>query len=204
MGDVVTFALNQHVAIVLVLGVFGIIGLVRGVRRELYASAAIALAMLLIMLFGSRLVSPVNRCYRIVRFVQQGGLSAQDPVRLQEIGAQPDLIDSPRAEDLFKAALFSTIVLAGYLAGERFGGLGFGFGTRLLGIFVGLFNGFGITYFMLPILFPEPTTLIELPTGEVQQTIVRPEFLAQMAILFIFVMIAFGLYSATRRPRRHE
>ncbi len=204
MGDVVTLVLNQHLAMSLILGVFGIMGLIRGVRRELYVSAAIAVAMLLVNVFGSGLVHPVNRSYRMMRFVQQGGLSAQDPATLQEISAQSDLIDSPRAEDRFKAIVFGFIILLGYLVGERFGGFVFGLVSRLLGFLVGIFNGFALTYFLLPIFFPEPLALIEVPTGEVQETIVRPELFVQMAILFIFVMIAFGLYSATGRARRHE
>ncbi len=204
MGDVVTFVLNQHLATALVLGIFGVMGLIRGVRRELYLSAAIALAMLVVTVFGSGLTEPVNRSYRMLRFVREGGLSAQDTGTLQEIRVQSDLIDSPRAQDWFRAGIFGFIVVVGYLVGERFGGIVFGLVSRLLGFFVGLFNGFGITYFLLPIIFPEPRALIEVPTGEVQEALVRPELLVQMAILFVFVMIAFGLYSATGRARRQE
>jgi hypothetical protein len=205
MSDVVTWTLNQYVAMGLMLGIFGFIGLTRGVRRELYASLAIILAVVVVGASSGTLAAPVNRYYKMFTFVRQGGMSAEDPgAKWQEIRGEPGLIESHASQEALKVAVFAVIVLLGYFMGQRFGPVPFGLMPRLLGLFIGLFNGFGITYFLLPIIFPEPKTLIEIPTGEVQQTMVNPEFLAQLGILFIFVMIAFGLYSASGRTRRRE
>ncbi len=205
MSDVVTWTLNQYVTLGLMLGIFGFIGLMRGVRRELYASIAIILAVVIVGMSSGSLADPVNRYYRMFTFVRQGGMGAEDPAaKWQEIRGEPGLIESDTSKDVLTVVVFAVVVLLGYLAGQRFGPVPFGIMPRILGLFIGLFNGFGITYFLLPIIFPEPKALIEIPTGEVQQTMVKPEFLAQLGILFIFVMIAFGLYSASGRARRRE
>jgi hypothetical protein len=205
MSDVVTWTLNQYVAMGLMLGVFGFIGLTRGIRRELYASVAIVLAIVIVGASSGTLTDPINRYYRMFKFVRQGGMNAEDPAaEWQEIRGEPELIASPESQNALKLAVFATIVLLGYFMGQRFGPMPFGIMPRILGLFIGLFNGFGITYFLLPIIFPEPKALIEIPAGQVQQTMLRPEFLAQLGILFIFVMIAFGLFSASGRARPRQ
>jgi hypothetical protein len=205
MGDVVTWTMHHYLAMGLMLGVFGFIGLIRGARRELYASLAIVAAVLVVGATSGSLADPVNRYYRMFKFVREGGMNAEDPsATWQQIRGEPELIDSPRSHDTLRLVLFASVVLVGYALGERFAPPAYGIIARLLGLFIGLFNGFGITYFVLPIVFPEPRALIEIPTGQVQETMVNPEFLGQVAILFIFVLIAFGLFSATGRARQRE
>ncbi len=204
MDDVVIWTLNQYVAMGLILGIFGFIGLMRGIRRELYATVAIVLAVVIVGAASGSLSEPVNRYYRMFKFVSEGGMSAENPAAMwQELSGEPALISSPESENTLKLAVFATIVLLGYFIGQRFGPAPFGTVPRILGLFIGLLNGLGITYFLLPILFPEPKVLIEIPAGEVQQTLVQPEFLAQIGILFLFVMIAYGLFASGRaRPRQ--
>lgn len=206
MDNVITWTMNQYAVMGIIVCLFGLIGLLRGVRRELFVSAAIVLAVLVVGATSGTLVSPINRMYRMVQFVVQGGMSAENPAaQWQEIGAGPGLVGTPRGEDALQVFMFAVVVLSGYLLGKRFGAQPFGIIPRILGLFIGLFNGFGITYFLLPLVFPEPRAMIEIPTGEVQTTLTQPEFLAQLVVLFIFVMIALGLYSASgRRARRRE
>lgn len=67
---------------------------------------------------------------------------------------------------------------------------------RVLGLFVGAVNGFAIASYLLPIVFVKDVS-VKLPAIEAQKLLSEGETLAQVVFFFVFVLIAFGLYSAS-------
>lgn len=86
-----------------------------------------------------------------------------------------------------------------YILSARFGRERAGAVDGVLGLLVGLLNGVAVVYFLLPILFPEPTTVLEISTASVQDTLGGGMLRVQFFIAFVVVLIAYGLYSASGR-----
>ncbi len=203
MHDAVTWTMSQYVVLLLLVGVFGIIGFVRGIRRELIVFGALVVGAAVLGLAGESIARPVNRLYDFQRFFFAGGAAAEDPAMVwRQVSEAPALIDTERGLDRLKVAIFGITGLAGYLLGEKLRPPAFGLPMKALGLIMGLLNGVVVAYFAFPILFPEPTAVIMVPSGEVHQTLASPDFRAHLIVLFIVVLVAFGLVSASGRAQR--
>lgn len=200
MTSIAAWSVNQYVLMGLVAAVFGLIGYRRGIRRELVVLLSLVAAIAAVGFITDTLVEPVNRFYYLQKFAREGGLSAEDPSAVwREVRGAPELIASARSVDLLRIGLFGGIALLAYILSARFGRERAGAVDGVLGLLGGLLNGVAVVYFLLPILFPEPTTLLEISTARVQNTLGGGLLRVQFLIAFVVVLIAYGLYSASGR-----
>lgn len=184
--------------------IFGLIGLLRGVAREVATAIGIIIAYLILKWGESPLTVWVNRLYRMGIFAARGGLVAEDPTSIwAEVRELPLLIETDTERLVFRLVAFAVLVLLSYIAGNKifrrrpktFGPLiiypGPPIFSRLLGIAVGLMNGYLVANFAIPHAFPEAETVIRLPTGP------AVEFLrTNLAFVFIglvVILITLGL-----------
>ena len=197
MDSAVTWNVNQNLMMGLALGIFGFLGFRRGVNRELLLLIGIALAIWVSSQFAPVIGPQVNRFYKIGRFALSGGLTSQDPTAAwQETNALPDLVHS---EDVSIVGVVLFVLIASYfyyLSQRRFPDPTSAM-LKLLGAFAGLVNGFLVTYYLFPIVFSGTSATINLPSGEVQQTLTSQQTIAQIVAFLVFVLIALGLHSAT-------
>ena len=184
--------------------IFGLIGFLRGVAREIVTAIGIIVAYL-ILRWGERpLTAWVNRLYRMGVFAARGGLVAEDPTPIwARVRGLPPLIETDAEKLTFRLVAFAVLAVFSYIAGNRifrrraktFGPLiiypGPPLFSRLLGIAVGLMNGYLVANFAIPHAFPKAETVIRLPTGPVV------EFLrTNLAFVFIglvVILITLGL-----------
>ena len=202
MGDVVRWEVSQQFVLGLALGLFGFLGYRRGVNRELLAVLGIVLGMVLSHGIAVGIEPQVNRFYKLAKFALQGGLTSGDPGAVwQTMRNHPPLIQSAQDRQGLEVVVFLGIVAFSYLLGQgRLPTAGSPI-LRLLGFFAGCINGFLVTYHLLPIMLPKPEAVIAVPSGELQRTLTDTETVARMVIFLVFLLIAFGLYSASRGRR---
>lgn len=192
-----TLTVSQYLVMGLGIGIFAVIGFRRGASRELLLIAGIGLGMLAAQALASSLAPVVSKYYRLAQFAITGGINADDPgAAWQEAKNLPALIEGAREIELFGLALFGVITLLFFLAGQWWGAKAQGFPHRLLGMLFGAVSGFLIMRFALPILLVEPQTVIALPAEQVNQTLINARTVARVAVFFVCVLIALGLFTA--------
>jgi uncharacterized membrane protein required for colicin V production len=205
MNQPLTWTINEVALVGITLGIFGFVGLRRGVSRELLAMIGIGLGVLIAGELASVAQPQVNRLYKLVQLALSGGLTSDNPAAAwQQVSGLPPLVST--AEDLqsLELVVFMLVALAFYLLGQRFVAGSTGLLPRLLGLLAGGINGFLVALYLYPAIFSQPTAVLTVSGQEVRKTLVGGENLAVVAVFFVIVLIAFGLYSAgpSRRGSR--
>jgi len=196
----VTWNLSSFVLLGLLLGIFGVLGFKRGIRRELIGLVGIIVAILIVSQSLPSLKPKINQMYRMARLAWNIGVQKQDPGQAwAEASQQPDIIQSSDEERALAILLFVLITALGYLLAQRYVPEPHTLWLRFLGLLGGLFNGFWIAMYALPLVFPEPTTTITVPSGEVRAALSNEYIIARVIAVFVFVIIALGIYSASNR-----
>jgi uncharacterized membrane protein required for colicin V production len=200
MSDVATWTVSQYLLVGLLMGVFGLIGFRRGVNRELISLLGLGVAVLVATQVAPSLDDQVNRFYRMVRFALGGGLGSDDPAAAWEAAkVLPALIETEAQQRLLSVVVFAIMALLVYMVGDRRVAPTEAFLARLLGLFVGLINGFLVAYYLAPIVFTASQVNITLQSGDVQATLTDGQTLARLGLFLICVLIAVGLYNASTR-----
>ncbi len=205
MESAVVWDVNKYIFMAIVLGLFGFTGFRRGVNRELLSVIAVAVGMLVSDRLAELFYPLVNRFHKLVQLALSGGLMAENPAEAwQKVQQLPPLIETPADIQFLGLTFFFTIVLFFYVLGQ---------GTippprtiilNVLGLCVGLVNGFLMVYYLFPVLFSQPEAVITLPGGAVREMLMDEQVVARVVALFVFVLIIFGLYSASGPQERRR
>lgn len=140
-------------AVGVVIVVFGVVGFVRGWYRETLALAGLVVGWTLVLLGGKVLVTLVDRAYLMIAYAVRGGFDTSDPGGLlRQLRANP-LVDPAHPEPLY-AVVFAVVVVLAYGAGTRYGAAADGLHSQLLGVPVGLLNGYLLSYALLKYAAP--------------------------------------------------
>ncbi len=189
-------------------GLFGLIGFLRGVAREVITTIGIIMAYIVIRWGESFLIRWTNKLHKMILFSVRGGMASDDPTAVWgQVSGLPPFIETDGEKLLFKLIIFVLLVILAYVVGNRvlsgktvpFGPLviypKLSFLSRLLGLATGLMDGYLIANFVIPQAFPKKVTVIRLPTGNVSGFL--DENLFFVFIGFVVVLIVFGLRSAS-------
>jgi hypothetical protein len=192
--------LNQFYLIVGFVVLFGLMGLRRGVFRELLSLLGVFLAIV-VGKWGTSFLEPwVNRAYRMAMFALKGGLASDDP---SSILAEMADLTPPVTTDADRLVLgtvaFVSIVLAFYLLGEFVVDPPKAVSQRLSGIVLAGVNGYFIAYFLAPRHLPTPQTTIRFSTSGMIALLTQN--LTKVVLAFVIILIVLGLQMSTR-PRR--
>jgi len=194
MEGAVNITVDQYLLLGGTLVLFGLLGLRRGVNRELFTMLGIGMGLWLANSFGPSLVPLTNRLYKLVRLVLAGKLTTGDAVSL------PDLIQTANDVQLLSVAIFGVILLAFYFWGQaRISGPRTGM-AQFLGLVAGGINGFLVAYYLYPTLLPKSMAVITLPSSQIKATLTNNQTEALVIVVFTILLIAFGLHNASR-PR---
>ncbi|MFP3896296.1 MAG: CvpA family protein [Anaerolineales bacterium] len=205
MEGIVVWNVNKYIFMGIVLGLFGFIGFRRGVNRELLSVIAVAVGMLVADRLAQIFYPLVNRFHKLARLALSGGLMAENPAEAwQEVQQLPSLVETPAEIQFLGMAFFFVIVLFFYVLGQGAIPPPRAIILRVLGLCVGLVNGFLMVYYLFPVLFSQPKTVIALPGGAVREALVDEQVVARVVALFVFVLIIFGLYSASGPRERKQ
>jgi len=188
--------------------VFGLIGFLRGVAREVITTIGIIIAYLIVRWGESFLIGWTNRFFKMAIFAVRGGLVADDPTAIwAQVRELPPLIEAEGEKLIFKLVVFAALVILAYIVGNRllparkvpFGPLviyaGPSLPSRLLGLAAGVMNGYLIAYFVIPQAFPKPETVIKVPTEAVVKFL--NQNLPLVFIGLVVILIVLGLWSAS-------
>jgi len=191
-----------------IIALFGLIGFWQVPAWEGCVMAGIVIAQLVFKWYEDTLVGWANKLYTMVRFALKGGLTAEDPGPiLAEVRNLPSLIATDRHRLIFVLGTFALVALLAYIFGRVFfphrpkavGPLliyKMPFAKRVVGGLLGAINGYLITYFVTPKLFPEAETTITFPSG------LAGEFLgAKLPLViagFLIVVLLLGLKASSR------
>ena len=200
----VTWTVNQYMVLGVVGLAFGLIGLRRGVNRELLVSIGVAIAIILSETIAQALAPQANLFIRLGGFALSGGLTGGDPVgHWKELEGQSPVLETPSDMQLFALGVFLLIVALAYLIGQ----------LRIappsnpilcaLGLLCGCVNGLMVAYYLAPIVFPQPTALIAVQGGQMQETLTDGQTVARIVLVMVIILIVLGLHSA-KRPRDRQ
>jgi uncharacterized membrane protein required for colicin V production len=194
--------LNQLYLVTGFIILFGIMGLRRGISRELLSLVGIFLAMV-VGKWGAPSLQPwVNRSYKLVIFALKGGMVAEDPGSvLTKIGNLKLPVTTKSDLLILGTAVFGLIVLAFYLLGEFVIKPPKKASQRLLGIILAGMNGYFIAYFLIPRHLPTPKATIRISTSGMMDLL--SQNLIKVVLGFVLIMIFLGLQMSTR-PRKPD
>lgn len=202
MEGSVNITISYYLPVGAVLLLFGLVGLKRGVDRELFSMLGIALAMWLASNVGPSLAPLVNRLYKLARFALTGGLTSSEPTTAwQTAKAWPDLIRTPGDVQWLVVGFFGLVISLFYAWGQSRVRPPQTAISRFLGLVAGGINGFLVAYFLFPTLFPQPRAVITLPSGQINATLSNRQTIALAIVVFTVLLIAFGLQNASRPGR---
>jgi uncharacterized membrane protein required for colicin V production len=186
---------------------FGLIGFLRGVAREIITTIGIIIAYAAVKQGESSLVSWANRLFRMAMFALRGGLAGNDPTAAWGQVSGLTLVKTDGDKLILKLFVFVSAVILAYIVGnKRLSGKTVPFGplaiypnlplmSRTLGLVAGLMEGYLIAYFVIPEIFPKRRTVISLPTGETVSFLGK--YMPFVFVGFVAILIAFGLRSAS-------
>lgn len=194
--------LNQLYLIIGLVVLFGLMGLRRGVFRELLSLFGVFLATV-VGKWGAPFLEPwVNRLSKLMMFALKGGLAADDPARvLAEMGDVKPLISTDSDRLILGSVAFVLIVLAFYILGESVIDPPKAIYQRLSGIILAGVNGYFIAYFLAPRHLPTPRTTIRFSTEGLLDLLTQN--LVKVVLAFVLVLIVLGLQMSTR-PKKPE
>lgn len=203
MGNVIAWTLNEYVVVGVLLGVFGLVGFRRGVNRELLSIIGVAVAMLVSAQMAPTLAKQVNLLYRLARLALGGGFGSGNPAQAwQQLNQMPGLIQIPQDLERVGLLTFVGVLAVFYSTGQSRIAAPDSTMLRVLGLLAGAINGFLVAYYLLPIVLPKTVTVIALPTGQVHATLSSARTVAWVLALFVLVLIALGLHSASGAKKR--
>ncbi len=198
-----TWTVSQQMLIGIAAALFGYLGFRRGINRELLQMIGVFVSMVSASQLAPAMQDMVNRFYRLLRLMLTGALLGGDMLEAwQEVQALPPLIRTPEDMQMLSLVTFVVVLMMFYLIGQYQLPQPQSLALRLMGAFVGIINGFLIIYFLFPMVFTRPEAIILLPSEEVHQTLTDEQTVARIVALFIIVLIAFGLYTASAPKRR--
>ncbi|MCS7222502.1 MAG: hypothetical protein RML36_15935 [Anaerolineae bacterium] len=163
--------LETLVTLIGFLALFGWIGHRRGTRAELITLGVILGSRIAVELWGDRLVAFVNRLHRFALFIVRGGVTAENPGEVWTRVSQAPPLISAELSSTFLLAFLVLLVVATYLLSyvKLFRGR-----SSWWSVLVGMFNGYLLNAFFLPILprgLPGPLAALSAaapPEREVQ------------------------------------
>jgi len=189
--------LNQLYLIIGLVVLFGLMGLRRGVFRELLALGGVILAIV-VGRWGASFLEPwVNRFYKLGMFALKGGLVAEDPASIfAEVKELQPLVFTDSDRLILGTVAFALIVLAFYLLGEFVIGPPKAISQRLSGIILAGVSGYFIAYFLAPRHLPTPQTTIRFSASDMIDLLTRN--LIRVVLAFVIILIVLGLQMSTR------
>lgn len=144
--DVVVYAVGALAA------VFGILGYLRGWRREAIALAGLLVAWGLVVFAGRPMVWLVDRVWLVLGFAFGGGFDTADANGLlRDLRAHP-LVDPTHPYPLY-AVVFVALTIGAYYLGARYASPG-DVVAGIIGALVGLLNGYLISCALLSYVAP--------------------------------------------------
>ena len=202
MEEVVSWSLDQYALIGVTLALFGFLGFVRGVSRELRSMIGIGAGMLLASVLVPNLGKQINFLYKLghFAFAAAGG----DPGSAwQKAQLVPDLIQTPADLQFFAVLVFIGLVAISYLWGQSRVAAPSSLPSKVLGVLAGGINGFLVAYYVCPVLLPTSEAVITVPSGKINAALANSRTMALVAVLAVVVLIALGLRaSRSPSPRR--
>jgi hypothetical protein len=192
--------LDQLYLIIGFIVLFGLMGLRRGVFRELLTLLGVFLAIV-VGKWGTSFLEPwVNRFYKLIMFALKGGLVTDDPSSvLAEMGVLTPLVTTDSDRLILGTVVFALVILAFYLLGEYVIDPPKKISQRLAGVILAGVNGYFIAYFLVPRHLPTPQTTIRFSTSGMIDLLARN--LIIVVLIFVIILIVLGLQMSTK-PRR--
>jgi uncharacterized membrane protein required for colicin V production len=192
--------LDQLYLIIGFIVLFGLMGLRRGVFRELLTLLGVFLAIVVGKWGASSLEPWVNRFYKLIMFALKGGLVTDDPSGvLEEMGVLTPLVTTDSDRLILGTAVFALVILAFYLLGEFVIDPPKKISQRLAGVILAGVNGYFIAYFLVPRHLPTPQTTIRFSTSGMIDLLAQN--LIIVVLIFVIILIVLGLQMSTK-PRR--
>ncbi len=194
--------LDQLYLIIGFVVLFGLMGLRRGVFRELLSLFGVFLATA-VGKWGAPFLEPwVNRLSKLMMFALKGGLVADDLASvLAEMGDVEPLINTDSDRLILGSVAFVLMVLAFYLLGELVVDPPKAISQRLSGVILAGVNGYFIAYFLAPRHLPTPRTTIRFSTEGLVDLLTQN--LVKVVLAFVLILIVLGLQMSTR-PKKPE
>ena len=183
-----------------ILALFGAVGFWRGWLQEIGFLAGLLIGWMAIVALGPGLVDVANRIHLMVGFAFQGGFDQLNPGPLLQDLRQSPLVD-PRRPDAFLGAVFLVLAVLAFLAASHFVAPASNFAARVLGLMVGLANGYLLTYLIFRYLAPSAQLSLGGSLDASAVADMLGTYLSTVLIVGVLLAIGIALLSSRRISR---
>ena len=188
------WSVNQQFFWAAGLALFALLGCWQGANRQLFLLLGAGAGFLLVYVSQGELMEFINRVYRILQIA----FSHEDLLAACQAAQQsPDLVRTGAQIKVASLIVMLGIVLIFFFVGQRRIAGPRSFIFRLLGALIGVFIGYLVLLYAIPLISPAPEALANLPAREAQEALVNAKTMGRVFILFIFVLILVGLFNAS-------
>jgi len=195
-----TITIGDEQIILFLAAVFAAIGLWRGVRRELFVLIGILVASLLASTQVASLTTWVNRFYKIAMFALKGGLSEE--LGSAKLDPMESLVETGDDKTWLAVIAFCIVVILFYLLGQSVSKKAPNGLEKILGAMVGAVNGFAISRFVLPRVFPTERTHVAIPSGQVSEKLNAGPVLALVLVGLVGILVIYGVRASSSTSQK--
>lgn len=191
---------NLWVVLVLV-GLFGYTGMRRGGSKEITALLGFILGIVVAQVMSGPLQTWFERSSRMFLFIVKGGLIEEDPtVVWREVRNANTFFSGADGLPRVEAVLFVICAIAVNIIVEyRLRKKGVDRGDRSMGAIIGVINGYVVAVYLFPRLIPQEPVSFQLETVDVTKLLTAQINLAQLVVLGLFAIFAFGVYASQKK-----
>ena len=142
----------------------------------------------------------VNRFYKIAMFALKGGLSEE--LGSAKLGPMEPLVETGDEKTWLAVIAFCIVAILFYLLGQSLSKKSPNGLEKILGAMVGAVNGFAISRFVLPRVFPTERTHVAIPSGQVSEKLNAGPILALVLVGLVGILIVYGVRASSSTSRK--
>jgi len=177
-------SVEQGLLVSVLVGICAVLGLRRGIGKELIVLVGIVLGSLFAPTGSPYMTVALNAGQKVVTGLLKRGGGAQATVTAFQQGPTTDII------------LFVIILLIALVLARMIGKPAKGFAPRFIGALVGAVNGYLLGRFFFPRVFQSPETMFVVSTGVQAKSSFSAANTATAVVVFIIVLIGLGIRQA--------
>ena len=195
-----TLTVGEQGVILFLVALFAVLGLWRGIRRELFVLLGIAVAGALASTQVEFLTLWVNRFYKVAMFVMKGGLAEE--LGSAKLGPMSPLVETGDDKIWLAVIAFCVVVVVFYLLGQSLIKKPSNGAEKTLGAMVGAVDGFLINRFIYPKVFPTERTHVVIPSGQVSEKLTTGSVFALVLVGLVVILIVHGVRISSRSSQK--
>ena len=194
------FTIGAQGVIAFLVALFALIGWRRGTKRELFVLAGVVLASALSRTQLDFLKLWVNRFYKIGMFVLSGGLTEE--LSTASFTPVEPLVETNSDTTWLAVITFCVVIILSYVLGQFLIRASSERSERALGGLIGGVNGFLISRFTYPRVFPASRTHVAILSDQVSDSLTGGSLFSLVLVGLVMILIIHGVRGSSHPSQK--